>query len=475
MPVFFVLHGYTANYNVVPAKEAFLLCLKYLAFTLLLALVFFILYKDFIKAGLVAFSIMIYNLFFGNIHDLFKSIFKDSLVTKYGFIFTATIIFFILFIIWLKKNKKNLVGIIKYLNWLFLLFIILDTANLALKIIKKKKPEVVSIPKDFTDCDTCYKPDIYLIVADEYANTRQLKETLNFDNSAFERDLKNRGFHIIENARSNYNSTPFSIASLMTMNYIDYLGNKFDDNKLNKAYAQINENVLTRWLQRQNYQIKNHSVFHFDNIPNPVNSSFFITGTDLFTSKTLLARFNKDLRFNFITRFKIKSEINKFVQDKLDKEAVLINKTIKEVNRKSDKPRFVYLHTMMPHFPYLMDKDGNADYSASFLESNRFNQAGYIGYLQYSNKIFLQLIDKIQSASPTAIIIFMGDHGFRHLEGNNSGHFMNFNSIYLPDKNYSRFYDGMSLVNEFRILLNTQFNQHLPILKDSTIFLQNWW
>ncbi len=69
----------------------------------------------------------------------------------------------------------------------------------------------------------------------------------------------------------------------------------------------------------------------------------------------------------------------------------------------------------------------------------------------------------------------MGDHGFRHLEGNNNGHFMNFNSIYLPDKNYSRFYDGMSLVNEFRILLNTQFNQHLPILKDSTIFLQNWW
>ena len=41
----------------------------------------------------------------------------------------------------------------------------------------------------------------------------------------------------------------------------------------------------------------------------------------------------------------------------------------------------------------------------------------------------------------------------------------------MPDGNNSGFYDGMSNVNQFRVLLNSQFKQKLPLLKDSTNFL----
>ena len=70
----------------------------------------------------------------------------------------------------------------------------------------------------------------------------------------------------------------------------------------------------------------------------------------------------------------------------------------------------------------------------------------------------------------------MGDHGFREF-----GHetpeikkyyFMNLNSVYLPNKDYSRFYEGMSGVNQFRVILNTSFRQNLPLLKDSTIVIR---
>jgi hypothetical protein len=69
--------------------------------------------------------------------------------------------------------------------------------------------------------------------------------------------------------------------------------------------------------------------------------------------------------------------------------------------------------------------------------------------------------------------MLLGDHGFR--EGVKKEEynyvFMNLNAIYLPEKNYDGFYDSISNVNQFRVLLNNQFEQHLPLLKDSTIFL----
>jgi hypothetical protein len=48
---------------------------------------------------------------------------------------------------------------------------------------------------------------------------------------------------------------------------------------------------------------------------------------------------------------------------------------------------------------------------------------------------------------------------------------MNLNATYLPEKNYSEFYDNISNVNQFRVLLHKEFEQPLSLLKDSTIFL----
>jgi hypothetical protein len=50
-------------------------------------------------------------------------------------------------------------------------------------------------------------------------------------------------------------------------------------------------------------------------------------------------------------------------------------------------------------------------------------------------------------------------------------HFMNLNSVYIPDGNYTGFYDGMLNVNQFRVILNSQFGQKLPLLKDYTSFI----
>ena len=69
--------------------------------------------------------------------------------------------------------------------------------------------------------------------------------------------------------------------------------------------------------------------------------------------------------------------------------------------------------------------------------------------------------------------MLMSDHGFHEFseEVDQKYHFMNLNAVYLPSKNYSGFYDGITPVNQFRVLFNGLFQQKLPMLKDSSIFL----
>jgi hypothetical protein len=69
--------------------------------------------------------------------------------------------------------------------------------------------------------------------------------------------------------------------------------------------------------------------------------------------------------------------------------------------------------------------------------------------------------------------MLLGDHGFREgvKKEEHKYAFMNLNAIYLPEKNYEGFYDSISNVNQFRVLLNKEFEQHLSLLKDSTTFL----
>jgi hypothetical protein len=66
------------------------------------------------------------------------------------------------------------------------------------------------------ECRSCNRPDIFFYILDEYSGNTALKQLFHFDNSAFERQLEQRGFYVVKQSRSNYNYTPFSVASILT-------------------------------------------------------------------------------------------------------------------------------------------------------------------------------------------------------------------------------------------------------------------
>ena len=76
-----------------------------------------------------------------------------------------------------------------------MLLITIDVVQLSIKAVANNK--VANLPVSFTSCDNCPKPDVYLIIADEYAGQTELKDLFQNDNK----------ISIINNFKTNDSST----------------------------------------------------------------------------------------------------------------------------------------------------------------------------------------------------------------------------------------------------------------------------
>ena len=152
----------------------------------------------------------------------------------------------------------------------------------------------------------------------------------------------------------------------------------------------------------------------------------------------------------------------------------MLDLTKKSLEVHSNKPRFIYTHLMMPHFPCLYDSTGN-EIETNFYDpkiSKKELDDAYLQYLVYTNKVVSGLVENIQDKTAMkAVIIVMSDHGYRGIifktESVRSNN--NFISVYLPARNYDHFYTTISNVNFFRSVVNSLFDKNLPRLNDSVI------
>ncbi|HYO22205.1 MAG TPA: hypothetical protein VER36_07350, partial [Flavisolibacter sp.] len=340
LPLFFVLHGYIDNMEAMSLGEALLLFGEYVLVSLVIFGAAFLLFGSRRKAALFSFSVMFFHLFFGAGHDALKRFFPSVFFTKYLFILPAALVLFICTIVYFRKTRKEFKGLTVYLNFLFLLLIVIDVPRLVMVSSDKKGSAILA---NATVCDTCDKPDVYLIIADEYADSTSLQQIFGFNNTAFQTALRKRGFHIVRNSRSNYNFTAFAMASLFQM---DYLGGVKGRNQnladKNKCYKLINDAGLWDFFSQHGYAIKNHSVFNLANIPTEAPQNYMLIGKGMIVSNTLLARVDKDLRYHLALTFKIESEVSRITYFMNRCNQLLLSRLMEETVAASIQPRFVY-------------------------------------------------------------------------------------------------------------------------------------
>ncbi len=475
LPVFFVLHGFTENYPSVPVFDAIKLTIEYLLVTLLLAFSFYFIFRSWQNAVIFAFFLMCLQFFFVPFHDFLKKISPHWFLSKYSVLLPLIFLIVLIFFLFFRKTNRQFKTAMKYFTFTLGLLIIIDSSILIVKIFSHSPANETF--EGFITCNDCKKPNIYLIITDEYAGHEELRDIFSFDNSAFENELRKRNFFVVKKSLSNYNYTPYSMGSILSMKYLKGITDKSNDiRNRNICYENINKNDLTTIFKKFGYDFVNLSLFDFADKPTSINSyEFYSTRAKLISSQTFTGRLKKDLWYHLITTFKFrwaqKNLHDKFIKN-IQKQ---YDATLAAAEDSLGQPRFIYTHFNMPHYPYLFDKQGN---ELSFKESAQEGRKDlYLQYLQYCNKKCLFLIDFILKKDMTKpIIILMSDHGFTKYGPaiDPSYNFKNVINIYFPDKDYAELPDSISNVNLFRIILNTQFKQKLPLLKDSTIFLKEY-
>src|SRR6476469_7449206 len=105
LPVFFLFHGFTQNYPLIPIGGSLVLLIKYLVTTTIFTSLFYLLIRSWRTAGMLAFLVMSFHFFFGAIHDSLKSWFPNSFLIKYVFLIPAFFVLFLLILFYFKKRK----------------------------------------------------------------------------------------------------------------------------------------------------------------------------------------------------------------------------------------------------------------------------------------------------------------------------------------------------------------------------------
>lgn len=482
LPVLFVFHYIQAYFPFLTFSQVAGFIAIHLAVALILLWLFYFLYRQWEKAALAALLFLGVYFFFSAFHDFIKGVMgEEMLITRYRFLLPVIGIGLTLFVVLLMRSRKISRQFVGYVFTVFLIFILMDFGLIVYKLINPLSSGRITLTEKIdtspVQCDTCQKPDVYLIIFDEYTSTRVLRENYSYDNSSFDDFFKDQGFNVLARSKGNYYWTVFCLPAMLNMSYLEAVDRKkmkYED--FMSATNLIKHSRVVELFRNQGYKFVNISPFDFVGQKGIMPYAYEEDPVKAMYAHTFFRTVRKDLGWKYIkpdTDTMAMSKFNCKVLEGIEN----ISKTLKEVaNTRSEQPRFVYGHIFMPHWPFSFDSTGRR---RSVMEmahdtSTQLQVSAYLNYLGYVNGRLKDLITAVKKGSQgKSVIIAMGDHGYRP-ESNEQAepfYFGNFNAVYLPDGMKNKYYDSISGVNQFRVLANSLFDLNMPMAVDS---ICNW-
>lgn len=464
--LFFVLHGYSDFTGVIKFSSLAGLTAKLSIAAWILFFVCKRIYRDPYKAALLVTIIFFGYLFFGAIQDNAGTVQVFRPLRLFVVLIPAMLLIYLLVFAGLFFYKKPLIRTTSLLNLLFLVYIGYDLITIAWQegtVTNKITAPAVTVAQV---ADTMQKPDVYLILLDEYLGSSALKDYYNYNNTFFESFLTQRGFHICARPTSNYTFTIYSMASLLNMRYLDSADLGTTQQYTYKHLAElIKNNKAIEYFKRLNYTIQNYSPFSLAGSPAASSVPVLPTDIQLITDKIAWNRIIKRIMLgepqNWLNVSFISAGISREINDNHEKQM----QSVLSVAGKTS-PSFTYIHLLMPHKPFVFDSTGKTPDVYKEVSDNKRSGTDklYLQYLVYTNKRVSRFIDALYKATQgKAVIMVMSDHGYRDVS---KFSYSSFNAVYLPSRDYHLWYDSMSNVNQFPILFNTLFGQKIPLKED---------
>lgn len=324
-----------------------------------------------------------------------------------------------------------------------------------------------------TDNSTSY-PDIYLIVLDGYGSREVLQEIYEYDDTGFENELKDMGFTVIPQAKSNYSQTRLVFSSILNMSYINDLEDSVDQNTTDAQplIEIINDNLV----------LKNLKSIGYETIAFPTGYPFTET---MLVDKRIFDGFEMtELDNQILVNSIFYPLFHNFIYSHYQNRVLYTLDTLPDLGSYSS-PKFVFAHILSPHPPFVFDKSGNPitppiiynNYDVDNLinlTSPEYYQSSYVEQLEFISQKTLTTIRGILANSDTPpIIILCGDHGpglnVSHEQLASSNHYERFHilySLYLPGVDPETIPDDLSPVNTFRFIFNEYFGTDYAMLEN---------
>jgi hypothetical protein len=474
LALFFCLHGWVENYGFISYKELLMPGLQIFGSILLFTAVVFLFTRNLLSASLISFFIGLWYLFFGAIHDGVKALPFLFFIKSYTAMLIMLSIASIVWIVFIRRKKNMHQKLVFYLNLLLLIYCVVD-AGLLLKDKWLQPPLAATEHVNFNAAKVAKKPDVFFLLFDGYPGFASLQDSFNFSNDGLHKYLDANSFKVLP-VFANYDHTYFCMASMFNMEYVknDFNNMQVTQRDFQKRGVDINHGAIFPLFKSMGYNVENLSIFEVDDKPaQTVASPFLLAHSILLTDKILHNRIKRDIGDRlgkFIPFWKNQDFYQTDTDNKMTEKRLLVSAATKAIT-----PEFVYAHFLMPHGPYFYDSSGDKNpYEKISNYTTWRDKELFISYLGYVNKKLINMVDTIVSHNPDAIVVVMGDHGFRSFEGDEivkNQRYDNLCAVRFPDSSYAQTRSRWSTVNFFRYVLNSQFGQKIPFLADSTIAL----
>ena len=478
LPLFLLIHIEKQYHHFIVYRFVYKEILWLLAAPLCVFLLSYLLLKNYQRASIFSFALLFIFYFFCDLKDWLNTTTSGSFVSRY--IFLIPLIFFVVVIllIVIKKSNGDFGKLFLYINTTLALFIVIDTIGILLNRSLYKNDlgdHSKSISTHYESCSDCVRPDIYYIIFDEYSSSDVLRTEFGYRNT-IDSFLTEKKFRLIPFSKSNYNLTPFSIASCFNLNYLPGLEvhKEFYMKDYLPGLPTVYKSELIPILEKQGYQIVNLSIFDLQN-HKPITPAF-----DLWELNTLYGRHNLFKKIDYDIGWLIRTRLslnlkstayrdrrNKHLKNSLEK-------LIQTIHEQSETvPKFVYAHFMLPHGPYSFDSSGHEIPAPERMLTEAENEKAYVQQVAYTNNVIKNIVQEIFNYEKKPfIIILQGDHGYKFYNpSKNLLEFGNLNAMYFYNQDYRLINDTMTNVNTFRVVLNTFFRKNFKMLNDTSYFL----
>lgn len=442
--------------------------------------------KSVYKAGLIVTHFIILYFSYGHLYRYLESSNTFSWAGHHRFLlpfFTALLVLGIIGILFKLKDYTVPTLILNWVGVILVGFSLVQIVFLEGKAFNadEKVKQTTGAASLLTPPLEGQFPDIYFIVLDMHTRSDVLAEKYDHDTSSFINALEEIGFYIANCSRSNYGETSQSITATLNMNYLDKITSDF-----NFSTTDAQSSLLKNSLVRSNLQSIGYQTVAFkteypwseltdaDYFISPTKSNLALRSINPFESLLIDSTVLLPLR-EYWNKHQIisMSVLNHPWREHV--ELVRFNlRALPEVP-KIQQPKFVFVHLLVPHVPFVFAGDGSLRTDPRYWEGEdalpvdaAYEKGGYAGQVEFIDNQMIPILDRIISVSSNPpIIVIMGDHGFK-LEDRNKI----FNAYYFPDGDYSRLAPDITPVNSFRVIFDQFFGTQLGLITDQS-FNQN--